>query len=580
MKRLFKTCVMLSVLMSLAACEEIFQTDPDDITNTEDYIATEDEIYKGFLGILTKLQQAGDHAIILTDTRGDFLEVTKNAPLELQQIYNYTATDGNSYANPTCYYALVVACNDYIEKMTEYREKEKSHFDETTVENFSNLISSTLRLKVWAYLTLGRIYGQALWFDDPLNSLIDINNTTIFEPCGMDMLVEKCLDLLDNGIVLGSDSLAVSSRLEMDWATWIDAENQTGNYDHWQYVVPSYLMLYCDLLSWRGTTADYQQMKNMILAYLYSVHNDTELGSNYDWYYACNIPLMTGGDNVYNCEYYKMFFVEQYNASSKANLYQVINGIMYDYDNEQTNRIVEYFCPEIPGKYYLRPSQYAIGKYAESDTRSLMQRFNMNVINGDTCFSKYYYNQGNYLRTNIVEIQPVIPLYRGHDFHFWLAEAENHLGNWWTSEVILNKGITNEFANKILPAGWDTRYNTWFCPAGGYGDVGIAGCVRGNIHELPTPQDAGYTLTEEERMKMYDMAILDEALLEYAGEGKSYSMMVRMAKYWNDPTIVSDRVCPKYDASHREAVRNAIQAGGYWVNWNLQSTALQDSISK
>ncbi len=575
MKGILKTAMLVWALSALVSCEEMFKTNPDDITNAEDYISVEDEIYKGFLGILTKMQQAGDHAIILTDTRGDFLEVTRNAPLELQQIYNYDATNGNTYADPTCYYAVVVACNDYIAKMTAYREKEKNHFDENTMENFDRLISSTLRLKVWAYLSLGRIYGEALWFDDPLESLKDINDESVFTPCNMSLLVEKCLDVLDNGIVLGSDSLAIPADLEMNWAAWIDTENTSTSYDHWQYVTPSWLMLYCDLLSWRGTTADYQLMKDMILSFLYKVHNNNiDYGQYSDFYYACNIPLIAG-DPSYNWAYYQMFYVEQYNASSKANLFQVINGIMYDYENGQTNRIVEYFCPQTPGKYYLRPSAFSIGKYIDEDTRSLAQRFNMNVINGDTCFSKYYYFQGKYLRDNIVEIQPVIPVYRGHDFHFWLAEAENHLGNWRQAEVILNAGVTNEFANKILPKNWDTRYNSWFCPAGGYGDVGIVGCVRGRLHDLPSPKDAGYALSEEERMKIYDMAILDEALLEYAGEGRSYSMMVRMAELWNDPSIVADRVCPKYQVSQRDAVRAAIEAGGYWVDWDLQSTALK-----
>src|SRR5574344_2248882 len=105
---------LLLLLLPLMACTDFFETDPDNITNVEDYISKNDEMYKGFLGILTKMQQAGDHAIFLTDTRGDFLQVTGNAPLALKQIYNYEPTNGNPYADPSCYYAIVIACNDYI----------------------------------------------------------------------------------------------------------------------------------------------------------------------------------------------------------------------------------------------------------------------------------------------------------------------------------------------------------------------------------------------------------------------------------------------------------------------------------
>jgi len=148
------------------------------------------------------------------------------------------------------------------------------------------------------------------------------------------------------------------------------------------------------------------------------------------------------------------------------------------------------------------------------------------------------------------------------------------LGNWLQAEVILNKGVTNQFANKTLPSSWNTNYNSWFCPNGGYGDVGIVGCVRGKFHSLPIPTAVGYNLTEAERMKVYDLALLDEALLEYTGEGKAYAMMVRMAEKYNDPAIVADRVCPKYPTVLRDKVRNSIMSGGYWVDWDLKTNEL------
>jgi hypothetical protein len=70
-------------------------------------------------------------------------------------------------------------------------------------------------------------------------------------------------------------------------------------------------------------------------------------------------------------------------------------------------------------------------------------------------------------------------------------------------------------------------------------------------------------------VKLYDLAILDEYLLEYSGEGKSYSYMVKMVQRYGEPQIVADRICPKYPASQQAAIRSIIQAGGYWVDWDL-----------
>ena len=148
--------MLITMLVMFSSCREMFSTDPDDIINRQDYISQDDEMYKGFLGIMTRMQEAADHSIILTDTRGDYFQTTDNAPLDLQKIYRYEKTDGNTYADPAPYYAVVIACNDYIDKMKQYRAKVGDEMDSNAITHFKALISSTIRLKVWAYLKLGK----------------------------------------------------------------------------------------------------------------------------------------------------------------------------------------------------------------------------------------------------------------------------------------------------------------------------------------------------------------------------------------------------------------------------------------
>lgn len=559
MKRIFKGLFLLLSICSFAACTEFFDTNPDDITNADEYIQKDDEMYKGFMGILTKMQKAGDQAIFLTDTRGNFLETTGNAPVELQDIGNYKETNGNSYANPLCYYAVVIACNDYISKMDQYKVKMGTSMDDKAVTNFNALISSTLRIKVWAYYTIGRIYGKAIWFDDPLEDLKNLNDTATFTRLDdMPSIVNNCIQLLDSGITV--NNVKISSQLVMDWVTWIDPESQNqAKYRYWNYLTPSWLLLRSELLSWRGQPADWLWIRDNILDFLYATQ--TAAATTFITYpgymYGCNIPL-TGN-------YYSIFYTEQMGYN-----YQFVSGIMYDYLNNQTNRLVEYYCPSYPGKYYLKPSSYAINKYREEDVRSLTQKLCMDVINGDTCFTKNYYHRGAFLKTKIFEIVPTIILQRGHDYHFLLAEAENHLGNWDQAECILNQGITNRFTYaSYMPSNWSTRYSTWFGDNGGYGDVGIVGCVRGSDHILPKPTDAGYSLSEADRIRLYDLALADEYLLEYTGEGKSYSYLIKLAERYHDASIIADRVVPKFPVGLQPDIDAKIKAGAYWVNWDL-----------
>jgi hypothetical protein len=448
--------------------------------------------------------------------------------------------------------------------MRQYRKRVGESMDEDTKNNFNCLISSTLRIKVWAYYTLGRIYGKVVWFDDPLKELTNLNDVNIFTPLNdMKSIVNKCVNLLDSGIVVYKEE-RIAANLKMNWVAWLDPENENEDtYRYWNYLTPDWLLLRCELLSWRGETGDWLCIRDSILNFLFKEQSITRLEGEYlypsGFMYSCNIPL-TGN-------YQNIFYTERMGYK-----FQFITGIMYDYENDQVNRLVDYFCPAFPCSYYLRPSMHAIGKYVETDVRGLTQRLCMNVINGDTCFCKNYYHRGAFLKSKILEIMPTIVLQRGHDYYFLLAEAENHLGNWEQAECLLNQGVTNSYTYaRYLPAEWNSNYSSWFGGNGGYGDVGIVGCVRGAGHELPKPTDSVYNISEAERIRLYDMALADEYLLEYTGEGKSYSYLIKMAERYPSigASIIADRVVPKYPASKQAEVRAKIESGGYWVDWDL-----------
>ena len=335
--------------LMLQSCDDFFQTDPNNIINTDDYISKDDEMYKGFLGIYTRMQDAGDHSIFLTDTRANVLEITGNAPVPLQNIYNYESTDGNEYADPTCYYAIVIACNDYIHKMDEYHKRIQNSMSEKSETNFIALLSSTIRIKVWAYYMLGRIYGEAYWFDDALTELVELDNTEIFTKCTMQELTEKCIALLENGIVV--DGVQIDSDIVMNWVAWLDEEMEDeAQYGYWQYLTPPYVLLRAELGSWRcnylseeAAKAEWLLIRDMLLQYMYGVHTgtikvpgvndapDTENDEEdeRDGVYQIGIQLQSDMSRVY----YKIFASEQVGQK-----FQLVSGIMYDYDNHQRNR--------------------------------------------------------------------------------------------------------------------------------------------------------------------------------------------------------------------------------------------------
>lgn len=598
-RKYFVWAVVMASSLAFTSCDDFFETDPDDIINEDDYIESDDEMYKGFLGIISKVQEAGDQAIFLTDTRCNFLEVTTAAPSELQDIYNYSNTDNNEYADPSCYYAIIIACNDYFDKMAEYHEN-VGGMSETSETNFEAMLSCAIRLKVWAYLKLGSIYGEAYWFDDPLTEMYDLSDTDVFTYCDMKDLSEKCLNLLENGMTV--DGVDIASDVSMYWYTWLDEESQNEDeYTEWQFITPPRIILEAEWRSWRASyldedaaQSDWLWIRDNLLEWLYNMHTATDISAidiggfteddleSAGYIYQLNIPLQSDATYVY----YKIFFAEE----GIGNKMQVISAIIYNYTYDQTNRIVQYFCPTYPDaeSFYLRPSEYGLNLYDEDDIRSLTQKMVLNTLGGEDCVSKYYYAYNTttrtyeYLNDDIYKIEPSIIMFRGHDVHFLLAEAENHLGNWWQSKTLLNMGLTNEFADKVLDESWSTYYSSWFGDNGGYGNVGIVGAARGTTYDLPTPEDDDYNLTEDERKQIYDWALADEYLKEFVAEGKSYGYMCKIADRYADPAYrggseeaardsFAARIAPKYtETATQQKVKNYIQSNGYFIVWNLE----------
>ena len=163
-----------------------------------------------------------------------------------------------------------------------------------------------------------------------------------------------------------------------------------------------------------------------------------------------------------------------------------------------------------------------------------------------------------------------------------LCEALNHLKRFTAFNAVFNTGVkAGEGDNCFNPerAEWEGFASTvdptkcdWTGTANfgtrRYPSLGIRGCFTGLV-----PRDIKentFELGDQGTLKYNDLAILDEAMLEFAAEGKVYPMMNRMVVRYNDPSIAADRVAEKYqDAALASSVRAKIMEGGNWVPFDL-----------
>ena len=579
MKRIYSfihTLCLVGGFAALCACSDFWDPETEDEFNGENGFTSNTEMYTGFLGIMTKMQAVGDKEILLTETRGELIEPTEESSNELISLYNYDQNlQTNSYANPQGFYEVIIACNDYLDNMREYKSKPNVDMDA-----WKSLVASTVRTKVWTYKTLAEIYGQAMWFDDPITEMTEIRTGDRFQLLQLPQLIDRCLQLMEQGYE------GVDTSLEIDWYEWLDPTHSVSlsnsQYRKWNYMAPSYAGLLAELCLWKGAildaekqdaTAYYKRAADVLLAALGKQINITsDPGSNVYWLPSAATP-----------GHYSPIW-----NNSQPYPYEAVSAIIYDYTNNQTNTLLKHFSNEYPNKYWLRPS-------VNGQERFLSATFNPGATTNDTRYKcvfghssgqdyiAKYRPVGSSARVNAFQDDCHIYIYRATQYHMMLCEALNHLKRFTAMNAVFNSGVKagegdncfhpeqaewEGFASTVDPtkcdwtgtANWGTRK---------YPSLGIRGCFTGLVAR--TVMDNTHELGETGTMKFNDLALLDESMLEFAAEGKVYPMMNRMAVRYNDLSIVADRVCGKYENEALAAsVRSKIMAGDNWVPFDLQ----------
>ncbi|MEZ3558619.1 MAG: hypothetical protein K1V86_04020 [Duncaniella sp.] len=558
-KFIYSLSIMMSA-MTFTGCSDFFDPETDDQLNGEDYISSDTEMYTGFLGIMTKLQAIGDKEILLTDTRAELLETTSNSTPEIISLYNYDEDlRGNSYANPAAYYDVIMACNDYLIKMKEYGK-----LTGVDPEIWADLVSSTIRVKAWTYKTIAEIYGEAMWFDSAVTEFTELTPANGFELLPVSEVMDRALQLMENGWN------GVPSNRDINWIAWLDPDNITSiansSFRQWNHMVPAYEGVYSELLLWKGAIVDatsgdiaaaqpyYQKVCDLILPAI----NTALIGNHGTHPYWITSNGNTG-------QWRGVF------SNPTLGFYEIISVILYDYEHNQNNTLNDHFLYSDRNSYLLRPSKFGMNRWKDSsfnpgateDTRYL------GTFRYPTSAQPVIYKYSVTSRTSLSDVH--IITYRATQYHFYLAEALNHLQRYVASSALINNGVNGAYDAE--DAEWNGFTVNWTSNAEWgafrYPNTGVRGC-----HEIPgrsmiTDLDES-EVSAAEAIRINDMQILDEALLEFACEGRTYAFMNRMALRYGDLSIVADRVAPKYEATGKDAlIRARILDGANYVHYDL-----------
>ncbi|MDR2765406.1 MAG: RagB/SusD family nutrient uptake outer membrane protein [Tannerella sp.] len=161
--------VNLCFFTGFLSCADMLETDTDHYKTTEGHVlnSPNDTIYS-MVGILQKMQAIADRYVLVGELRGDLLDVTENADLELQAISNFNVkeTDKNPYTDTRAYYDIINNCNFFIQRA-----------DTTaTVSGRSVMIKELAAVKTiraWVYMQLLLNYGKACYYNNPILTVED-----------------------------------------------------------------------------------------------------------------------------------------------------------------------------------------------------------------------------------------------------------------------------------------------------------------------------------------------------------------------------------------------------------------------
>lgn len=554
MKKIFLNAVFVFTAILMGGCDSFFEIDTDDTLDNTDYISEESEMYSGYIGIMTKMQAIGDKVIYLNELRGEMVVPTSTAPRELYSLYNYDDDlSGNSYADPSGFYELINACNDYLRKLQRYNED-----NSINESHYKALVSSTLRIKAWTFMTIAKIYGKAVWVDKPMTSLRDLSK---FKTLDLDQVMVACKNMLD----IGFDD--IDGTYETSWKEWVDPDTDLADseYRRWDMMTPPYYALYGEICLWLGK---YQRCIDVIQGHMNKIYQQT---NNASISFLRNDANLGKWSSFWNSEY-------PYD-------YESASAIMYDYKNNQTNNLIKHFDSEYPNKYWLAPAEVAVARFTDKEfdplgtkTEDYRMPYTVKEYNGKYVICKFRPTSGALRAAYRNDV--FVYLYRGADLYFMLAEAFNQLGKKNAVDALINVGIesyTDEFekdADGVLSGSWNgftphwSAQKTVYHLSNGttsitnrkYGDRGIRGGGYQNMGSRIFTTN----------IKDNDEQILQEMILEMACEGKVYPAMIRMAKRHNDNSIMAKYISEKYvSTGNADAVRTKILNGDYFIKWDL-----------
>ena len=540
--KLLKTLLTVTLAASLVSCESFFEQTPDNMLEADDNYTDRSNVYASFMGLMATLQDVAPKLVVTAELQGDLIMPTDQAPDGYWEVYRYGVQPGNSVADPTPLYRIVMNCNDFMRNTIEYNA---SYPGVIPVSTYRQMIAGAVTLRAWAYLNIGTFYGKAVYYDYAMTGETDLSKLPVLS---FDELIPELIHFMNTGV----DNINGLRR--------VDINTMFGTTGIWGSVPISPDALMCELYLWNK---DYESAAKKGIN-LITGQALTPAGDNNKF----TLSEQFGKTK----EWHTLFSETPANPQTNEGLTMVL----YDYSQRQINPLYSLFSSDATCQYYMKPTSVMTSRYTGRDYQSGVQNVrdprgndvSYGTLMGETVLNKYILNR------TIQQQDAPIYIYRAAEIHLMIAEALTALGNYDAADAILNEGFKPYYVS-------GNRYNQPFdAPIYAFEKLKLGQGVRGRL-SIPAvrstdsrfmgdlePESPEYA---ERRHMVLDSLIIEEAARELAGEGKRWFTMMRIARNTNDPKMLARMVTRKFAVAERPVYAAKLEDPANWfIDYDLE----------
>lgn len=590
-----KTCVrniriVLAACVCAAAfpaCSDMMETDSTSVIFKESnrLDSPNDSLYS-VMGILSQAQYLGDRYVLLGELRGDLMEATTDADIDIQNISNFELSVDNEYAAFRDYYNVINNCNYAIQNMDT---SIIFYEDYVMMPEFAQIKT----IRAWVYWQLALATGEVSYIEEPVLTLEDALRE--YPVVGLEQLAALLIE----------DLTPYVGVRHLDYGT-------VDNYESYKMFIPIEMMLgdlYLFLNRYEEAAQMYYRLideRSLTLSSSYSNNWSSVSRTSYSssWWasYASTSSSEMLTSLVYSTEpddYHPQLMRWSYNSSPSIVPSDVFVDAMarasHYYASTSSTQIQGYFVGDLRGEIelasgYTVPVSY--GDYELGDfSGRLIFKFGWLSVSGGVEDPENEDVSGlNYLRS--------IPICRVPQLYLRLAEAINRYGRPATAFAVLKYGLNNttlqdstkvgrgertgeafldftndKYVNNVGSAtrgrGWGIYYDRtdYVIPDyTRYESLTVTDPETGEVRDtlVATTDNALLAEALADSIQFVEDCIVDEMAAETAFEGNRFFDLMRVARHRGQwPAYAAEKVSGRFGES-ADAMQAALLDENRW----------------